>query len=320
MYYPVGVALHSLPPAASVALGLLLVVLLLLSGCLALSMRRLRLQEKELATMKKMLHERNTALDEAKQNVQNLKRLLSKESPPMLQVTHELRAPVASIYHTLDVLLQGYTGGAPPEQVEMLCLARDRAGAMLALVNDFLHLGALRRAEIDKRVVPVQLVDVLWRVVPEMRIKATLRGVDLQLDIPDSLPPIGATEEHIAQLLSNLIDNAIKYTDPGGRVVVTLREDGGYLVGSVADTGIGIPPEDMSRIFDEFYRAENAKKVEPYGTGLGLPIVKRVVELYSGHLYVESELDKGSKFTFIFPKVEKAGVTGTSMSNVHPGQ
>ena len=117
------------------------------------------------------------------------------------------------------------------------------------------------------------------------------------------------------QLLSNLIGNAIKYTDAGGRVTVCLREEGDSVVGTVEDTGIGVAPEDMSHIFDEFYRARNATRVEPYGTGLGLPIVKRVVELYGGSIQVESELGEGTKFTFTFPKFERAGNVETPAQN-----
>lgn len=295
-----GAVLPMLSPAALVALGLLL-VLLLLSGYFALSRGgRLRAREKELAATKEMLQERSAALAEAEREVEKLK----MGSASMLQVVHELRAPSASIQNTLDVLLQGYITNAKPVQDEMLRLARDRARAMLALVNDFLNLGGIRQAEIEKKEIrPVQLVDILWRVIPEIRIKAMLRGVDLRLDVPDTLPLIGATDEHMEQLLFNLIDNAIKYTDPGGRVTISLREEDHCVIGEVEDTGIGIAEQDMSRVFEEFYRAGNAKEVEPYGTGLGLPVVKRVVELYDGQLHLESELGKGSKFTFSFPQV-----------------
>jgi len=318
-----GAVWPSLPLAVLVALalGLVLVALLLLSGYVALSRGiRLRAQEKELAATKEMLQQRSTALAEAETEVEKLKGLLQRRSAPMLKVVHELRAPIASIQNSLDVIVQGYATGTAPLRDEMLCLARDRAAAMLALINDLLYLGAIQQAEVEKVVEPVQLVDVLWRVVPEMRIKATLRGVDLVLDVPHSLPLIGATDEHMEQLLSNLIDNAIKYTDPEGRVTISLREEDRCVVGEVEDTGIGIAPQDMSRIFEEFYRTENAKEVEPYGTGLGLAIVNRVVELYGGQLRVESELDKGTKFTFVFPKAEGAEDAEAAMSSTQPGQ
>jgi signal transduction histidine kinase len=256
--------------------------------------------------LEQKLEDRTSALDKAELALQNLRRLVSSGPASTLQVVHELRSPAASMYQTLDVLLQGYGSGRFQDQVEMLSLVRDRARAMLAMVNDLLHLGAIRQAETEKKVGPVRLVDALWQVVPEMRIKATLKGLDLQLDVPDVVPPIGATEEQVRCLWANLIDNAIKYTDPGGTVRVHVTYDHGHVTGTVEDTGIGIAPQDMSRIFDEFYRAKNAKQVEPYGTGLGLSIVRRVVELHGGCLDVESELGTGTKFTFTLPKFEGA--------------
>jgi len=260
--------------------------------------------EKKLAVMEEALQERSAALRRAEQEVERLKELLRRRSAPMLQVVHELRAPIASIQNCLDVLLQGYSTVPAWEQEAMLNLARDRAKASLVLVNDLLYLGGIRHAEVEKEIRSVQLVDALWRVAPEMRIKAMLRGVDLHLDVPAALPLIAAAGEHVEQLLYNLIDNAIKYTDPEGRVTVSLKEGTDCVIGEVEDTGIGIAPEDIPRIFDEFYRCRNAKEVEPYGTGLGLPIVKRVVELYNGHLRIESELSRGSRFIFTFPRID----------------
>ncbi len=250
------------------------------------------------------LAELRTKLHEAEAEVDRLTGLLRRTSAHVLHLVHELRAPAASIQTCLDVLLQGYSTIPTFEQEEILRMARDRARAMLSLVNDLLHLGGIQHAQTEREAVPVQLVDALWRIVPEMRIKATLRGIDLHLDVPAKLPPIAAADEHMEQLLHNLIDNAIKYTDPGGRVAVRLREEADCVIGEVEDTGIGMAPEDVGHIFEEFYRARNAREVEPYGTGLGLAIVKRVVELYGGCLQIASELSKGSTFLFKFPKSE----------------
>lgn len=275
-------------------------------GQLALSFNRMAegLQEKE--KLEQRFEEQSTALDKAELALQNLRRLLSQGPAAALRVAHELRSPAASIYQTLDVLLQGYAGGNRESQVNLLSLVRDRAQAMLAMVNDLLQLGAIREAEQERKVTPAQLAEVLWQVVPQMRIKATLKGVDLRIDLPDSLPAVGASEEHVVQLWSNLIDNAIKYTDPGGSVSVQVSVEDSWVVGTVEDTGIGIPPEEEERVFEEFYRARNARQVEPYGTGLGLSVVQRVVELYGGRLDVESEPGKGTKFTFAFPSLEAA--------------
>ncbi len=257
---------------------------------------------KEKQQLARRLEERTTALDKAELALENLRRLVSEGPAATLRVAHELRSPAASIYQTLDVLLQGYAGGSYEDQVAMLSLVRDRARAMHAMVNDLLELGDIRQTEKTKKITPVQLADVLWKVVPAMRIKATLKGVDFQLDVPTALSPVGASEEHVEQLLSNLVDNAIKYTGPGGRVTVAVKEDTTSVIGTVQDTGIGIAPEDAERVFEEFYRAPNARAVEPYGTGLGLSVVRRIVELYGGRLEMSSDLGKGTTFVFFLPK------------------
>jgi signal transduction histidine kinase len=139
-------------------------------------------------------------------------------------------------------------------------------------------------------------------LAPEMSVRARWAAVDLQIDLPDALPPIAATTEDIEHLLSNLINNAVKYTDPGGRIDVSMWEQDGDVVGAVQDTGIGIAADEIPRIFDEFYRTDAAKD-RTQGTGLGLSIVKRVLDLYGGRIHVESEPGKGSTFTFSFPAI-----------------
>lgn len=314
-----GAAQGSLVPTGLAIVGSLLIGALL---CWAISTKAsLRTQRKELAGLTAELREQSTALCDAQREVARLRRIPKAELLPMLQLAHELRSPLASIQNSLDVLLQGYAEHNIELQNEMLALARDRTETMLGRVNDFLRLGAVRHAEIERKAHPVQLLEVLSALVGEMRIRARWRAVELYLDVPDSLPPVIATEEDMEHLLSNLINNAIKYTNPGGKVTVSLAEDERGLVGSVCDTGIGISSEDARRIFEEFYRAENARDMDTHGTGLGLAIAKRVVELHGGHLDVESELGRGSTFTFILPKAEgQSGATGADGYSTKPGE
>jgi coenzyme F420 hydrogenase subunit beta len=201
------------------------------------------------------------------------------------------------------MLLQGYARNDPELHDEMLSLARDRAVVMLGQVNDFLRLGAVQHSEVGRKVRPVQLLDVLKRLAPEKQVRAKWRAVDFDLDVPDSLPMVNATPEDMEHLISNLINNAIKYNKPGGSVTVSLWQEGDRVRGSVQDTGIGIAREDIPRIFEEFYRAETAKDMDAHGTGLGLSIVKRIVDVYDGQLDVESEVGEGSRFSFSFPAV-----------------
>ena len=241
---------------------------------------------------------------EAEREVSRLKRVPKAELLPMMQLAHELRSPLAAVQHSLEMILQGYAKSNPDLHDEMLSMAQSRTVVMLERVNDFLRLGAVKYAEIEREKQPVQLIDVINRLAPEMRVRARWVAVDLHLDIPDSLPLIRASNEDIEHLVSNLVNNAIKYTEPGGSVTVALKAEDESVIGVVEDTGIGIAPQDLPRIFQEFYRAEGAKS-KAQGTGLGLSIAKRVVDLYGGQIDVESEPGQGSRFTFRFPALGK---------------
>jgi signal transduction histidine kinase len=298
----VGITPLSLLTIALGVVGSLLVGGLLYRAIFA--RRALRRVKKELAATLEELQERSMAEEALEREVSRLRRIPKAELVPWLQLTHELRSPLAAIQNSLDMILQGYAKSNPELQDEMLSLARDRAASMMARVNDFMRLGAVQHAEIERQVQPVQLLDVVRRLAPEMRVKAKWRAVEFHVDLPESLPPIPGTYEDMEHLVSNLINNAIKYTEPGGTVIISLRAADDAVVGAVKDTGIGIAPEDLPRIFEEFYRSEHAKGMDAHGTGLGLAIAKRVADLYGGQLDVESEVGKGSTFHFRFPIAE----------------
>lgn len=218
-----------------------------------------------------------------------------------LQLAHELRSPLATVLHCLDVVLQGYTSTNPALQNELLNRARERAAGMLNQLNDFLRLGAVRHEELVGRCQSAQLLDTVNTLAPEMRVRARWRAVNLVLDLPTSLPRVASTREDVEHLLSNLLNNGIKYTNPGGTVTLLLREIDAGVLGRVVDTGIGIAAEDLPHVFDEFYRGDNARAMDNQGTGLGLAIAKRVVDRCGGWIHVESALGRGSEFSFFIP-------------------
>lgn len=215
-------------------------------------------------------------------------------------VTHELRAPVAAIQSYLRLILDGYV---PPEkQREIIEKSERRALEQLALISDLLDLARLQDKRGEAEPVLVDVAEVLHGVADLMQARAEDKDLLFSVEIEPNLPPVKATPEHIKRLWTNLISNAIKYTEPGGIVVVSLTQNPNYVVGTVRDTGIGMTSEQMSHLFEEFYRTEEAKAMERQGTGLGLSIVKRIVESYGGRIWVESEKGKGSKFSFALPK------------------
>lgn len=221
-------------------------------------------------------------------------------------VTHELRAPIAGIQSYLKLILEGYV---PPEkQLEIIQKAERLARKQLELINDLLQLTKLQEPEeIQKsEFVPVNMAEILDGVKDMMSARASERDISFDINIDPDLPLIKANAEHIKQLWTNLISNAIKYNKPGGKISIDLVQDTDHIIGKVSDTGIGISSEELPFIFDDFFRARNAKNTETDGTGLGLSIVKRIIENYDGKIFVESEIGKGTCFTLMIPKSSKS--------------
>ena len=221
----------------------------------------------------------------------------------MRKVAHELRAPIAAIESFLNSILAGY--GTPEMQREMQERAVRRARELLDLVNDLLELSRLKDVKLESRKREVLMQKVLDNVLGLHGPEAERKNIALSLDCHDC-PPIYADPDHLKQLWTNLVSNAIKYTPDGGSVSIGLWPENGVVVGSIRDTGIGIGKEDLPRLFEEFFRTEAAKTFAQYGTGLGLSIVKQVVDEYGGQIQVESEVDKGTCFTFRLPALGPA--------------
>jgi two-component system sensor histidine kinase/response regulator len=216
----------------------------------------------------------------------------------MRRVAHELRAPIAAIESFMNSLLEGY--GSPETQRLMQQRAAQRAGELLDLVDDLLNLSRIKDVKLESAKQEVCLKRVLDQVLSLHGPEAEKKKITIDL-VCETCPPMVADPVHIKQLWTNLISNAIKYTPAGGRIDVRLFPQDGIIVGEVADTGIGIAEADQPRLFEEFFRTEQAKAFAQHGTGLGLSIVKQIVQEYGGDIQVDSELGKGTKFTFRLP-------------------
>ncbi|MCJ7668414.1 MAG: HAMP domain-containing histidine kinase [Anaerolineae bacterium] len=221
-------------------------------------------------------------------------------------MAHELRAPLTALQSFLLSLLKGYIPS--DQQQRVLQQAVGRSQELLDLVDDLLKLAAVKSEQEMKRWEVLSLADPLEKVFSLLKTQADEKGLALTLEVRQH-PLVRANRDQIGQLWTNLISNAIKYTPPGGRVRVMLEEEEKWAVGMVEDTGIGIAPEDKTRIFEEFYRTRQAKEMEPRGTGLGLPLVKRIVEGHGGSIEVQSALGQGSRFVFRLPALQPATMT-----------
>ncbi len=219
-----------------------------------------------------------------------------------LTIAHEFRAPLTALQSFLLILMKGYV--APAEWNEMISHAYDRSQELLNLVDDLMNLATARQEMSLENCSHVHLGEALEKLVPTFKAEAEQRGLTLTIAIGQN-PSVIVNTFHVEHLWNNLISNAIKYTPPGGRVLISLEQDGTWAIGSVEDSGIGIGPDEVPLIFHEFYRTAEAKKMAARGTGLGLPLVKRIVEGYGGALEVKSVVGEGSLFRFMLPLVEK---------------
>jgi signal transduction histidine kinase len=219
------------------------------------------------------------------------------ESRFMLVIAHELRNPAGVIKNYLQLMRSGYVDDDEwDEYLEKLDL---RASQLLNMLDDLLELAHLKKVSDPLPSKPVAVADILEKVVSQVLPEAEKKGLDLETRI-DAMPTMLAQAAHLRSLWTNLIDNAIRYT-PRGRVTITLQEQGDQIVTTVSDTGIGISTEELSRIFQEFYRSESAKAEVELGTGLGLPIVNQIVRIYQGTIEIDSTLEKGSTFFVTLP-------------------
>ena len=216
-------------------------------------------------------------------------------------VAHELKAPVSAVVSRLTSLVEGYSGDLSDRQREVILKAIRRMHALQALVGDLLALGALQGRLPDVPEAEVDVHRVIRRVVEVEQVEADQKGVELRVQVTDEPASILARPEDFDRMLGNLVGNAVKYTPAGGSVELSLQRTDSTVRILVTDTGIGIPEEALPRIFDDFFRARNAKDQAIEGTGLGLALVKRIVELYRGELRVDSTVGKGSTFTISFP-------------------
>jgi two-component system sensor histidine kinase/response regulator len=253
--------------------------------------RHLSLENKRLRNVEQEARELGRAKAE-------LEKLDAMKSRFMLTVAHELRAPIAAIQGYLGLILDGYAGDDAQQMVES---AHRRCGELLDSLRDLLLLAHMKEKATEVKKTTVSVAETLDEVTSLLKAEAERKGLSLEVQISNR-PEMLADAEHLRQLWTNLISNGIKYTPSGGKVVVSLDQKEGRVVGRVSDTGIGIAADDLPRIWEEFYRTSQAKSMAEHGTGLGLPIVREIVETYGGTIDVESELGKGTTFTFTLPQ------------------
>lgn len=241
-------------------------------------------------------------ITEKKRYEQRLKELDKMKSDFVSNVSHELRTPLTSIKGSVDNMLDGITGPLSEKQMRYLTRIKSNADRLARLINDILDLSKIEAGKIDLRPASLSLLSLTQEVTESVRPVAAEKLISLEVATPDPHITAWADRDKVTQVLMNLISNAVKFSPSHGKVTVAIQRNGDQWVQiSVIDTGPGIAPEEAGKIFDKFYQIAHADKQKTRGTGLGLAISRSLVELHGGKIWVETEVGKGSAFSFTLP-------------------
>ncbi|OGP88792.1 MAG: hypothetical protein A2156_07275 [Deltaproteobacteria bacterium RBG_16_48_10] len=240
---------------------------------------------------------------------QDLKRIDQMKSEFVSVASHELRTPLASIKNAVQLILKGKTGEINEAQTKFLSMAERNIDRLTNILNDLLNCSRIESGKIEIKLEDLELKGILESTTSSLKPQADAKSIRLETVLSKNLPLVYGDREKIEQILTNLIGNALKFTPEGGQILISAepyqpsREEGtGQMVSvSIKDTGIGISEEHRQAIFEKFYQVEGSLHRSVGGTGLGLAITKGLVETMNGKIWVESELGKGSAFTFSLP-------------------
>jgi two-component system phosphate regulon sensor histidine kinase PhoR len=233
-------------------------------------------------------------------DISEIRRLERVRAEFVANVSHELKTPITAIKGFAETLLEGALYN-PRSCEEFVNIIADEAERLNRLINDLLSLSRIESRELRLQLEPLELGHEIKQIADMIRPRFQKKELALSVLAPGKPVVAQADRDRLEQVLLNLLENSLMYTPSGGRVEVAVREEEGMAVVSVRDTGIGIPPDDLPRIFERFYRVDRARSRKLGGTGLGLAIVKHIVDAHGGRVWVESELGQGSTFYFTLP-------------------
>ena len=246
----------------------------------------------------------NRMADRIRQQVQELKQADRLRRELVANVSHDLRTPLTSLQGYLDTLLMKEGTLSPQEQRTYLEIATKHSEQLGTLVAELFELAKLDSREMEPHVEPFSLGELVQDVVQQLRLAAERKRIGLHTHLSEDLPFVSADIGLIERVLKNLIENALRYTQPGGTVTVALIRENQTIVAQVTDTGCGISPEDLPYIFDRFFRAGANNQEHSTGAGLGLAIAKRILELHGSAIKAQSILNSGTTFTFHLPAAQ----------------
>jgi signal transduction histidine kinase len=235
-----------------------------------------------------------SALEEVQQISQTKSEFISA-------VSHELRTPLTSIKGYAALLMTGKIGSIPPEVKDRLEKINKHSDNLVKLINELLDISRIESGRTEMNFSEIKATKMIDNVRDLLTPQLKDKGVELITDVPDAVPPILVDSSHFERVFINLIGNAIKFTPKDGTITVKAEKDKDDILFSVTDTGIGIKEDDLQKLFEEFYRVENEINQNVKGTGLGLALAKKIVEVHGGTMWVTSKVGEGTTFFFTVP-------------------
>jgi signal transduction histidine kinase/GGDEF domain-containing protein len=235
---------------------------------------------------------------------QELRKIDEMKSEFVSVASHELRTPLATIKNAVQLILRGKAGEINETQSNFLSMAEKNINRLTSILNDILDLSRIESGRIEMKSEELDLREVIEFILSSLKPQAEAKSIQLTKEIAAGFPLVYADREKIEQILTNLIGNSVKFTPEGGKISVLAKlfDEAGKMVAiSVSDSGIGIPGDQLDKVFKKFYQVEGSLHRSSGGTGLGLAITKGLVEAGEGSIWAESEVAKGSTFTFTLP-------------------
>ncbi len=258
---------------------------------------------RNVAVDNKLLEEENRRIvRQMRESTNRLKALDEAKDDFVSMASHQLRTPLTSVKGYVSMVLEGDAGKINEQQRKLLAQAFSSSQRMVYLIADLLNVSRLRTGKFFIESAPVNLAEVIEQELDQLKAEASVRSLKLAYQKPKQFPELMLDENKIRQLIMNYVDNAIYYTPPGGNIAVKLIDKPQTIELRVEDEGMGVPKSEQHHLFTKFYRASNARKARPDGTGLGLYMAKKVIVAQGGSLIFDSKEGKGSTFGFIFSK------------------
>jgi signal transduction histidine kinase len=250
--------------------------------------------------MNQQIQNQTRALQEANEQLKEHDRLKSEF---VLTVSHELRTPLTIFKNILSNAMAGVAGKIPPKLRGNLEMADEAVSRLTSIISDFLDISKLDLGKMKLRQEAMSIQNLVGKVTEMLRLMTNSKGIDLQVHLPQKEALVYLDYEKMAQVLTNLIDNATKFVpEQGGRIVVDVTDRLDSIRVNVRDNGPGVPEQDRNRIFDRFEQVEKNLTAEKRGTGLGLAICKELISLHGGRIWVENNPEGGANFQFSLPK------------------